>query len=132
MVFRAIARNGGLDLGSDVNKARLKEWLQEHEGTHLRIEDVKPIRSRSQNNYYWMYLEVVSRETGHTPEELHEWAKRKFLPRRFISVMGQVLPVPASTTALKKHEFTDYLDRICAETNVPLPNPEDAGFISNH
>ena len=34
----------------------------------------------SQHHLYWMYLDAIAHETGHTPEELHEHFKRKFLP----------------------------------------------------
>ena len=30
-----------------------------------------------------------------------------------------------STTSLSKQEFTDYLERICAETGIPIPNAEE-------
>lgn len=131
-VFRAIVRAGALDFGSDFNLARFREWCRQHEGANLRIEEVKPLRSTSQNKYYWTYLDAVSRETGHTALELHEWAKRKFLPPRFVTVFGEEMQLPTSSASLKKHEFGEFLDRIAAETGVALPNPEDAGYINNY
>src|SRR5690349_20847265 len=131
MIFRATAHDGGLDFGSEFNKLRFKEWLKEHEGAKLRIEDIVPVRSMSQHRHYWVYMEAVSRETGHTPEEIHEWAKRKFLPPRYITVRGEEFLMPTSTTTLSKTEFGEYLDRICAEVGVPLPDPQEAGYIGN-
>jgi hypothetical protein len=35
------------------------------------------------------------------------------------------------TSELNKIEMADMLDRLSVDTGVPLPNPEDAGFIMN-
>ncbi len=129
MVFLATARNGGLHFGSNLAVARLKEWLRSNEGKQLRIEPVIPVRTRSQHNYYWVYLGVISQETGHTPEELHQWAKTKFLPHRFATVMGEKVELEPTTKTLSKLEFGEYLERICAETGVPLPDPQAAGYL---
>lgn len=45
--------------------------------------------------------------------------------------MGEEVSKPRSTTKLNKSGFSDYLDKICALTNVPLPDPEAAGYIPN-
>jgi hypothetical protein len=133
MVFRAqITADGGLNLGSEFNRARFKEFCKEHPGAWLHIEYERPLRSMSQHRFYWVYLAAVSYETGHTPEELHSWAKHKFLPRKFATVLGEDVELEATTKTLSKAEFGEYLDRICAETGVPLPNPQEAGYISNH
>jgi hypothetical protein len=123
---------GKVNFGSDFNVMRFREWCKEHEGARLRIEHVEPVRSMSQHRFYWVYLEVMSQETGHTTEELHAWAKRKFLPHRFATVYGQEVELEPSTTTLKKAEFSEYLERICAETGVALPDPSAAGYISNY
>jgi len=125
------ASNGGMEFTSDGVKALFIAHLKEHEGKRYRIEYVEDARSLSQNAYYWVYLDVIAGETGHTPEELHTLFKRKFLPRKFKLVLGEHIEIEQSTTRLKKHEFGEYLDRIAAETGVPLPDPEDAGYISN-
>lgn len=78
-------------------------------------------RSKSQNAYYWAYLEAIEAETGNLASDLHEWARRKFLPARFLSVQGDEAWIPASTTALTKAEFSDYLDKIAAETGIGIP-----------
>jgi hypothetical protein len=89
-------------------------------------------RSDSQNSYYWLYLTIIERDTGQNADDVHEWAKRKFLPPRFIKVNGEEMRIPGSTTGLGKSDFTDYLDKIAAETGIPLPDPEAAGYISNY
>ena len=64
--------------------------------------------------------------------EIHEWAKWKFLPPRFVTVNGEETRIAGTTKSLGKAEFGDYLDKISAETGVPLPDMEAAGFISNY
>ena len=131
MVFRAqISEQGKFDFGSDHNLMRFRQYCADNPGKWVRIEPQEPVRSRSQHNFYFVYLGIISHESGHTVEELHAWAKRKFLPRRFATVMGEEVEVPPSTKTLKKHEFSEYLDRICAETNIPLPDPADAGYFT--
>ena len=119
--FLIKAENGKPNFGSDFNRARFYEYLKEHEGKQLRISPVEEKRSLSQNNYYFNYLGVVEYETGNSANDLHELFKRTLLPPKFIKVMGKEIKIPASTTELSKTQFADYLDKICAETNVPLP-----------
>ena len=97
------------------------------------IDELKNKRSLSQNFYYWTYLGIIENETGNSADDLHEIAKRKFLPPRFVkSLDGKEIRLPGSTTGLSKTEFSEYLHKICAWSGVPLPNPEDAGYISNY
>jgi hypothetical protein len=132
-VFRAqIKPDGGLSLGSEFNSARFKEVCKENIGKWLRIELEMPLRSMSQHRYYWVYMGVLSSETGHTQEELHSWAKKKFLSKKFATVFGEDVELHPSTRSLNKAEFGEYLERICAETGVPLPDPQAEGYISNH
>ncbi len=94
----------------------------------VTLSDTKPRRSTNQNNYYWLYLGIIEEETGNLASDIHEYAKRKFLPPRFITVKGETIKVPGSTTKLTKTEFGEYLDKISAWSGITLPNPEDAGY----
>jgi hypothetical protein len=132
MPFYAKITDGQLDFSSPAAASKFQEWKRGHEGAKIVIDDDKPTRSCSKNSYYHMYLEVIAKETGETASDLHEWAKRKFLPPRFVTIRGQEMKLPSSTTDLDKATFTDYLDKISAEIGAPLPNHEDAGYISNY
>lgn len=123
-IFLAKSNNGELDWGSQYNEARLKQWLKEHNGKLLRLEPVQHKRSLNQNALYWMYLTIISRETGDDPMSLHQYFKRSLLPPRFIKALGKEIKVPASTTKLNKVDFGEYLERICALTGVPVPDTE--------
>ena len=98
----------------------------------IDIDRKKNTRSLSQNAFLWLFYRVIESETGQPASDIHEWAKRKFLPPKFIKVMGTELKIPASTTELSKHDFGNFLDRLSSETGVPIPDPELAGYVSNH
>jgi len=95
------------------------------------VHDV-PKRSSQQNRFLWFYLGLISDDTGHTAVELNEIYKRMFLPPRFIKYKGKEIKMAATTTTLTKSEFSDYLDRICMESGIKIPNPEQSNFISNN
>lgn len=125
----------GLLWKSPEHHIRWKQFVQDNNGKTVRIELPKSTRSHSQNNYYWFYLGVIERETGNNADDLHHFFKEKLLPKREVVVKGKnqhSIMVPRSTTSLSKVEFGEYLDKIAAITNVPLPNPEEAGFITNY
>ena len=124
-MFNAIIKSGELDFGSDHNQARFRQWLKDREGKKVRISEFVSQRTNSQNSFYWAYLDIISRETGDDPNSLHEYLKRKLLPPRFVMVLGKEIKLPASTTKLSKIEMSEYVDRISALVNVPVPNPED-------
>lgn len=90
-------------------------------------------RSLNQNNLMWMWIndlvEKVSDDTGHTPQEIHEYFKGQFLTPKIIEVMGQKFEV-RTTTTLTTQEMTDYMNRIYAwacEQGYYLPLPEELG-----
>lgn len=134
MKFLARVRDGKPDLGSDYNKARFKEFCQKNEGKVLYIEKPELKRSLRQNAFYWFYLSIIAGETGNDPEDLHEFLKTKLLPKKIIKIKGRkgVYDVVKykSTTELSKLEFGEYMERICVLTEVPIPDPEAAGFFT--
>ncbi len=70
--------------------------------------------------------------TGENADDLHQYFKRKLLPPVFKKIRGEEIKLPASTTDLDKIAFGEYLDKIAALTEIPLPDPEAAGYISNY
>lgn len=119
-----IDNKGGMDFGSEFNLARFRQFCKDNIGKTLKIEKQISTRSLSQNNLYWFYLEIIERETGNNKNDLHEYFKRIFLKPKFIKVFGKEIKIPNSTSNLKKHEFSDYMEKICAETAIPIPDTE--------
>jgi len=92
--------------------------------------DVKPhvkSRSTSQNRLMWMWLNLISKETGNDPDDLHNLFKIKFLGTEEKTLYGTKMEIPKSTTKLSTKEFTNYLDRIenlATDIGIKLPHPD--------
>lgn len=95
----------------------------------VTVDTMEPLRSGNQNNFYWLYLTQIAEETGHAPIELHAYFRQAHLSPKVITVLGKEVEVPKSTTALTKSEMTEYMFAIEQETGVPIPNPQDAGYL---
>lgn len=120
------AKSIGGEIKWDNNKA-ISDYLASVDGKKIMVtvDREKSKRSLNQNAYYWNYLRLVANDTGHTEYELHSLFKRIFLPPMFIKVLGREIKLPATTKKLSKVDFGEYLDKISAETNIPLPDPKD-------
>lgn len=122
-IFYATSRD--MKLVPDNTKAWLDYLLSvDKKKLVVSIEQEKWVRSASQNNFYWAYLRIIANETGHTEDDLHSLFKRKFLPPEFVTILGIEIKRPASTTKLDKVAFGEYMQKISAMTNVPIPDPK--------
>jgi len=105
---------------------RLDRWIQKLEGTvDVIYKPETKRRSTNQNRFYWAYLRIIEDETGNDSTDLHEYFKRIFLPPRYITVMGKTIKVPSSTTDLDTADFSRYMEKINAETGIPIPDPNE-------
>ena len=129
MTFIFTVLEGKMHWETVYNHERFLQNLRENEGKAYRIEPLVSTRSMSQNSLYWLYLEVIQRETGNQATELHEYFKRELLPPKFIKVIikGKEIErkIPASTTELSKNDFIDYMDKISSLCGVAIPNTEN-------
>ena len=123
-MHRAKIKNGKLEF---TNRQRFIQILKNYEGKEVMVSVEKWVDKRTipQNKFYWLYLEIISNETGHDPNELHDFFKVRFLPPRFKNLFGQEAQLPPTTTSLDKLDFTNYISRIEALTQIPSPNTED-------
>lgn len=103
-------------------KWKRKQVMEQNDGRMVTISVAKPKRSQQQNNFYWMYLSLIESETGNVASDLHEYCKRKFLRPVFITINGESVKVANTTTGLSKNDFSDYLDKISAWSEVPVPD----------
>lgn len=103
--------------------------------TKRQVFELKRIiikRTLSQNSLYWMWLSCISEETGNDKNNLHDYYRESFLPKKEVVIFTESRMKPKSTTELDTSEFTVYLEKIrihAAEWNVILPLPEEQGFI---
>lgn len=88
----------------------------------VSIDKRKTIRSLPQNALYWLYLGIISNETGDNVDDLHEFFKRKFIPARTMTILKTLVVLPGTTTTLSKAEFSEYLSKIEVLTGIPIPD----------
>lgn len=110
------------------NEFGIQDLCKKYEGRKVHMQLIENNRTPTQNNFYWVYLGVIEAETGNLADDIHEYAKRKFLPPKFIKINGNEIKIPGSTTELTKHEFSEYMDKLCAWSGVAIPNPEELGY----
>ena len=89
------------------------------------LSNKKPKRSLQQNNFYHLYKQLISDETGQPVDALHVLFKGKFLSKGITEVLGEKVRVVKSTTELTKLEFVEFLERIEALVEIPIPDTEE-------
>jgi hypothetical protein len=115
-------------VNDDVKQNAIKA-IQGLEGVYdITITKYKKDRTASQNKLMWMWLGIISNDTGESPENLHNIFKLRFLGTEKIQSMGYSIEIPKSTTKLTTQEFTDYLDKIeglALSIDIRLPHPDE-------
>lgn len=118
-------------INDDVKNNAIKA-IQGLEGVYdITITKYKKDRTKSQNSLMWLWLGIISNDTGESPENLHNIFKLRFLGTEKIQSMGYSIEIPKSTTKLTTQEFTDYLDKIeglAISIDIRLPHPADLYF----
>jgi hypothetical protein len=81
----------------------------------VTIEERQRRRSHSQMGLYWMWLNEVAEKvadfTGHSPEEIHEVLKQKFLSPVPITI-GGIEHFHYTTKKLSVQEMSAYLEQV--------------------
>jgi len=83
----------------------------------------RPKRSQAQNNFFFVYLDLISLSCGHSVEELHRWVNGFILGQGITEVFGQKVRMVGSTSGLNISEFCEMMNRIFEETDIPIPDP---------
>lgn len=91
-------------------------------------------RSQRQNRFYWgVLVHELSEHTGFTPDEMHEWLKLRFIPKKLAvcNGNGEVIDervVGGSTRKMTTTQFEDYMETIrrwaAEELGVFIPDPD--------
>lgn len=93
----------------------------------VSIKQNRPVRSVSQNGYYWIILEAIASETGDMKENLHAWYALEYLGQEFRGKM-----IARSTTELDTAEFTTYVNKVKAHARefhgVYIAEPNDRAY----
>jgi hypothetical protein len=80
----------------------------------IEIKQHQERRTLSQNKLIWCIYTEIANETGHTTDEIHEYCKEKFLPKRIVSINGVDHEIIGSTALLDKPAFSEYVERVAA------------------
>ena len=111
--LKGIVLNGNIVLDYN-DKIKQQKWLQSLNGKRIEMI-IRPFRAKRtipQNAYYWgVVLKTISKETGYTSEELHEFFKRIFLKKEIV-IGGKAYETSISTRKLKKDQFSEYIEKI--------------------
>ena len=101
----------------------------------VSVERKHARRSLQQNRYLWgVVYRALSEHTGYTVEEIHEWAKMKFIPKSVALAdrngrVRDALVIGGSTRRLNKVQFGEYVEAIrefAATLDVVIPDPDSA------
>jgi hypothetical protein len=79
----------------------------------VEIGPVREQRSVSQNSRLWALHSLASKETGYTPDELHELMLCKFFGTKDVELGGIKRTIPAKRSSTReKREFRDFLEAV--------------------
>lgn len=117
-------KNGKPAFTSTTQRALFFQFLKQFEGKKvwMNLDTKLPKRTDRQNRFYWLYLNIIAEETGHTPDQLHQAFKDQFLYQGSRNVYGSSIRSTLSTTELSKAQFAEYLEEINLLTEVPIPD----------
>ena len=132
--FYAIAtKDGGFDVGSDYNRARVKQWLKDHAGTRLKFEAMTP-ESNKQRRFFEgavvplvaFYQEGMSHTNTDDLRKVREWLKIEF-NGEFISIKGKSVKVAKSTKGELNRGFLERVQDWMEENGyaVEVLNPKE-------
>lgn len=77
------------------------------------VGEVRELRTVSQNSRLWALHDLASKETGYTPDELHELMLCKFFGTKEIDFAGVKRQVPLKRSSTReKAEFREFLDSV--------------------
>lgn len=130
MIFFGKIVNSKLQLNEPDYLKNFLSQVKDCPSVIVKIEKRRNTRSNQANKYYWGYiLSEISQETGHSPEELHDIFKKKFLPKRFLKIKGKEYEADPTTTKCDTIEFMDYIENIkvfgATELNIVWLEIED-------
>jgi hypothetical protein len=100
----------------------------------LTLGPISKRRSDRQNAWYWgRVLEIIAKDTGNEADDLHEYFKSRFIPKRLAICDGNGVVIDdrvigGSTTRLSTVDMAAYCDAIrqfaAEELGLVIPDPD--------
>ena len=98
----------------NLQRERLVQFLGKRElPFQVDVGPIREQRSLPQNSRLWALHQLASKETGYTPDELHELMLAKFFGTKDIEVGGVRRNVPLKRSSTRdKAEFREFLEAV--------------------
>jgi hypothetical protein len=99
-------------------------------GKHLivTVADYRKPSTPPQQGTAHMWFAEIGKQSGHTPAEIKDELKDRYLPKVQRQRFGRVVLEPKSMTELDRQETTEFMDQIqafAAEWGFELTQPDD-------
>jgi len=113
---------------NDIDSERVFGLLKNNEYL-ITIEDYKLKRSIAQNKLMWLWIELISKDSGESKKYIHKFINTDFIEQEFNEVMGKVINTSKTTSELNTKEFSVMLNEFERHMNEfqgwLLPRPDD-------
>lgn len=124
-----------LKLNADIITNYLKTFKDE-DVILIDIGKNRNTRSYLQNNYYWAILNIISKDTGHTPQELHAYFSSMYLKVfKLNKLINKEEQFTISTKKLNTKLFSEYIEKVrnfsISELDIYVPTPEEYKLMDN-
>ena len=124
----AFVKNGKVVIN---DRAKFDNDISKHENKTvvITVREQKNKRSLNLNAYYWsVVVELLSEETGHDKDDMHEILKSMFLRTRY-KLNGVWTDGTKSTTKLNNKEMIGFIDEVkrfsSTELGLYIPDPHE-------
>jgi len=112
------------------DKTKAIEYIQRLPGRELgwklNILPITKSRSGCQNSYMWYVFELISKETGQSKDDIHDFYCQKFLSHNK-ELFGETI-LKSGTSELDTRQFEEFMTNVRQHAQeflnifVPLPN----------
>lgn len=94
----------------------------------VTLEPYRKPRSLEQNNTLHMWIHEIATATGHSNEEVKDWIKNDFYPKKETIAFGSYRVIPKSTSELTLNEMMDVMTQVQAwainfDIEITEPDP---------
>lgn len=98
-------------------RERFKRFLDELPVDQLwevTVAPFKALATSGQRAKWHAQIAEIARETGNDPEDVKEYLKDRYGPKKEVSVRGERRLVPKSSTQYSAEEYSEMIDRTSA------------------
>ena len=96
----------------DLQRHRLQQFIGSRKlPFQVDLGDIREQRTIPQNSRLWALHQLAAAATGHTPDEMHEFALCRHFGSREVNLGGVIRQIPNKrSSAREKKEFNDFME----------------------